>query len=472
MEEQMKIQAVVPRYEKLIGTKHGSAVPKSGRFIAITNSERLLAACPKRWWFRHSERLDTEAGPAARLGTAFHEVMEDVWGWWAQEDAVYPDFALQSCIKCHALRKRAPTWAEEEDCHCSLLHQVRGPVGPIPLIAERWRADLVDCDDPIMTEEEWQAQVDTLGKMCRGYLARWGNAPPENYRVIGVELTLAAPIMDGDRPFRTNVPVVDAGDHLRMAARTDQYGPHRIKMVRWPWYQVGRIDALMQHRETGALWIVEHKTSRAPQTYFESLSIDPQTTGYLWLLRSMCERGLFGKELQEHPNPVAGYLYDVVSSATQYEPAKLKTGGFSMAKNKNTPSWIYRQAIENEPDPSIYDDHIQHLTEKIDTKLYQREWGGAGQEDMVRYALEIAGVADRHAKMRRDMMSPRSRADRLFPRQPVCMRGFCSYKGICINDTPEGRDRYVLGRVQKWVVQGVEKEEPDGTSKQVDELPF
>jgi hypothetical protein len=52
------------------------------------------------------------------------------------------------------------------------------------------------------------------------------------------------------------------------------------------------------------------------------------------------------------------------------------------------------------------------------------------------------------------------------------MRGFCSYKGICVNDTTEGRAHYVEGRVQKWVVQGVEKEEPDGMSKQVDELPF
>ena len=83
----------------------------------------------------------------------------------------------------------------------------------------------------------------------------------------------------------------------------------------------------------------------------------------------------------------------------------------------------------------------------------------------------MAGVAERHALMRRNVVSGKDQT-RMFPRQPVCMRGFCSYKGICVNDTPEGRSQYVQAKVQKWKKGGVEKPTPDGNTEQADSLPF
>ena len=462
-----KLEPVIPRYEG----NRGPAFPKNGKFISITNSERVLAACPKRWWFKYAEMLDREAGPAARLGTAFHEVMEDIWQWWADEGTPYPNWALNECIKCNKLKQSAPTWAEDEDCRCSDEHKEFGPLGPIPTIAMRWRKNLVDIDEPLMTEDEFKEQIQTLVKMCEGYLAHWGNEPPKDFEVVGVELTLAAPIMDGSKPFRTNVPVVEDENEIRIASRLDLDKGLEPKMIRWPWYQVGRIDGLLRHKKTGSLWILEHKTSKSPKTYFDSLSVDPQTTGYIWMLRSMCRKGLFGEELQNHPNPVAGYMYDVVSSAKQYEPTELKNGKLSTAKSRNTPSWLYSEAASGRGDEADYQEHIQYLQEHVDPKLYQREWGGVGDTDVQRYEIEMAGVAERHAIMRRNIVSTKDQT-RLFPRQPVCMRGFCSYKGICVNDTPEGRGQYVEARAQKWKKEGVEKKAPDGNTEQVDSLPF
>jgi len=462
-----KLEVVIPRYEG----KRGPAFPKNGKFISISNSERVLAACPKRWWFKHSERLDREAGPAARLGSAFHEVMEDVWEWWADAGGTYPKWALNECIQCNKLKQNPPAWAEDEDCRCSDEHKDIGPLGPIPTIAMRWRKNLIDIDEPLMSEDEFKEQLATLVKMCEGYLEKWGNEPPEDFEVVGVELTLAAPIMDGTKPFRTNVPVVEDSQEIRLASSADLKSGLEPRMIRWPWYQVGRIDGLLRHKKTGSLWILEHKTSKSPKTYFDSLSIDPQTTGYIWMLRSMCRRGLFGEDLKNHPNPVAGYMYDVVSSGKQYAPTELKNGKLSTAKSRNTPSWLYREAVSGREDEDTYKEHIQYLEENVDPKLYQREWGSVGAADVQRYELEMAGVADRHALMRRQMVSGKDQT-RLFPRQPVCMRGFCSYKGICVNDTPEGRSQYVQGRVQKWKKEGVEKPAPDGKTEQVDSLPF
>jgi len=473
-----RLTAVVPRYEGGISTEHGSALPRNGKFISITNSQRVLAACPKRWWFRYAERLDTEAGPAARLGTAFHEVMEDIWGWWSKENSTYPKWALKDqCIWCFSLRSSAPTWAEESDCVCDVCKA--GPTsslgfGPVAKISDKWRSFLVDCDEPIMLENEFDVLIETLLKMVEGYLERWGYEPPEGFDVVGVEVTLAAPIMDGEKSFKTNVPVIQDENEIRIASRLDVREGFEPKMVRWPWYQVGRVDGLLRHQKTGSLWILEHKTSKSPKTYFDSLSIDPQTTGYIWLLRSMCRAGLFGEELKNHPNPVAGYLYDVVSSVKQYAPAKLKSGEYSKAKNRNTPSWIYQETINaslSPEDAALYDDHIQYLEESIDPKLYQREWGSVGSIELERYDSEILGVAERHAKMMRDQLSQKDQS-RLFPRQPVCMRGFCSYKGICVNDTPEGRTRYVKGRIQKWKLKGVGNDPDTGNTKQADNLPF
>lgn len=470
-----RLISVVPRYEGKIAGPAGSAVPKSGRFISLTNSERSLAACPKRWWFRHGERLDTEAGPAARLGTAFHEVMEDVWGWWAETEDPYPThFIDDACIWCHRLRANAPTWAEESDCVCERCSE--GDAGAVPTmwhIAKRWRDTLVDCDEPFMTEDELAEQVERLRNMLIGYLTYWGTKPPDGYRVIGVEVTLAAPIMDGEREYRTNVPVVHDGREIRVASRADLRAGLTPKMVRWPWYQVGRVDGLLQHKETGSLWILEHKTTHSPQTYFKALSLDPQTTGYVWMLESMCRRGLFGPELENHPNPVAGYMYDVVSSSVHRSPTLLKNGELSRAKAKNIPSWLYRKAIEEHGlDAAEYDDAVQHCADTIDKKLYQREFGRPGQREIERYCAEMVGIAERHALMRRNLVNG-SDQDRKFPRTPACMRGFCSYKGICVNDTPEGRAHYVEGRVQHWSKPGVEKPTDEGTTEtQADELPF
>lgn len=458
---------VVPRY----GT-HRQVLGLPARAVALTNSERGDAACDLRWFYRHGLGYGTErvAVPLA-FGSAGHEVMEDVWGWWAAHDAVYETWFLDSCAWCQVAFDRQ----DAEACpHCQDTM-----LGPVPRIEKAWReaaavqeAKWGPEDDPDETIEE---RVERLRRCVTGYLRthRHG-APPLSLRVIGVEIPVARQILGpGGKPYAPEVPYTLMRDGGYRFARPGD-DPSKVEVLKLPWYYVGIIDVLLASRETGALFVGEHKFSAAPDTLLIGLTNDPQTAGYCWALEDVLDRVPLPDDIREIATAhggrkVGGFSYMVNSSSMQHDPLLLKGGGFSIAKNRTVPSWRFEAALEEanrvpHPSPkmlpSLYAEHIADLRSRVDPRLYRQESGFVGEREKRRFASEIYGVAVRHARMRRDVWRAEApdEVEVAFPRTPVCRSpgGSCAFRGPCaVAATRDLPQPFVVSDGQVWYPSGV-----------------
>ena len=455
----MKVQH--PRY-------HDGVVGLPGRAITVTNSERSALACPRKWWFRHVERLRTDSTRPQRFGKAWHSVIEDVHRYWQTLDALYPLDAVYQCVWCGGRgveglppahigkHKQAPLLVG--DCQVC----AGTGLGPIARHREMLRSAVTDDGVRLIPDEEVERDTLRLSRIFEGWMLKYGNGMPyRTLEVVAVELGLARVILNPrtGQPYQPVAYAASDGVTMRLASTAEVSGENpldpgwSVSKVRFPWYQIGRLDCILRHRKTGVLYVGEWKTSQSPKELVRNLSVDPQTDGYCWLLDAAVASGAI------QGTRVAGFLYDVVSSSFQYDPAALKSGGLSRAKNRTTPSWRYiaQVAARNEP-ADQYSDHIDWLGRNVDPKLYLREWGDSSDEGRERYGEEVFAFATHVAALRRQAARARDEVDLNihFPRNAVCRQpgGFCPYRGPCLADGDEARESYTTGSGIRWDVSG------------------
>jgi len=400
--------------------------------------------------------------------------MEEVYTWWMERDEPYPlrsvlgaDYGeggeqRQPCLFCDGARCAR--------CRETGLCAYARTLDEWGHAVARNRMDL----------EEAERDAIVLRRALRGYFEVYGVGPSVDYRVVGVELSLCAQVhhpLTG-RPYKPRMYLLrtEQGYRMPLPGEWAEGKPAAGVTVSWPWYQVGRLDAVLQHRRTGALWVVEFKSSKDPLGYIRGVSVDPQTTGYTDLLERSIDAGLL-----PFSGPVVGVLFDVASSQLQSAPARLKdqklskkapereqglewkVPRLSTAKNKTTPSWLYRDAIAvATPTPDgqhvplePYLDHIRWCRQTWDQRLYQRESFALGASDLGRYRDESYGLSARIARQWRQVARAGS-AEEInleFPRVPVCRmgRGGCSYFGPCGSNTDPTEEKFSIGKGQTWV---------------------
>lgn len=459
MTNRRPFETVIPRYgmsQDVLGLP-----PKA---ITFSNSERDKATCSLQWFFGYGERLSYQAKWAPRFGSAFHRFANDLYFWFAVNDQDYPGNGV-GCVWC----------ADSKAAQCLVCGGGKGKVRPGPLTLEydRWVKELQESER--FTRTEVDENMEKLSRTVYGYLQTWGNEPPKTIRLLDVELMLAAPIMEQDgSPFKSEITLIrdkeDIGGMWRMPTSNEPSDVERIKRT-WPWYQVGTLDFLGVDRRTFRLWFGEHKTSAAPDNYLKGLTLDPQVAGYTWLLLNNAEAISERYKIElDTDNPVAGYLYDVASSSNQRDPKILKPTKanpgvrFSTAKG-NIPSWAFLAACQQHGVDHIeYEDHIRGLRDRVDSKLYRREWGSVGRTEATRYHWEVLGVARRLAALRAAVEAGNDPASRAisFPRSPLCRKpgGYCAYSGPCTNDGPEARVGFEVSPGQRWGRIAEEQDEP------------
>lgn len=462
------MRLTVPRYAGVRGLP--------ARAVTVSNSERTKFVCLRRGWFAYIERLKSGNTRPRSFGNAWHSCVEDVHRYWMIHDSAYEGDGLE-CVWC------GPDGCTE--CEGSEL----GPVA-------KYRAELLAAslgDSALYTTDEVDGEIARLSCALDGYLRTYGREPYKSYKVIGVEVPLCRMITNprSGRPYAPEMYYVREGRILRLAATGEVSGETPLpdgattEVHRWPWYQVAKLDCIIQHRTTGVIYVDEWKSSASPKTLIEGLNVDPQTDGYVWVLEDAIERGLFGLVRGE----VRGYLYDVTSSTPHRSPALLapkpvkrlhpetgepwkvkgkwqylldddgakieRTPGLSKATNKTIPSWRYEAAIaEHGFDPAEYREVVAHYRATVNPKLYQREFGSCGPEPRARYAEEIYASARQLADLYRKAARARDMVDVnvAFPRVPVCRLpgGACSYRGPCMADGEEARNNYEKAETQVW----------------------
>ncbi len=310
------------RPARLVIPRYGSIPGLPARAMIFSNSERMELGCDRRWFHRYAEHLrPAEEARALSYGTEWARVMEDVHRWWMVTDARYP---LEQVIG------KGP---DSSDPHgscpwCSgekMIGRYSGSAGSLRCdecdgsgLSVLFRARLEWLSGASEGEEaaEAQAEVETLFRALRGWCEMYGANPPVEYRVVAVELDVLAPVVDPatGKPFRPRLPLVEVEDGWRIA------GPGETPTTwgSFPWFQVGKLDVVLQHRVTGALWIEDAKSSRDPWGYLRNVTVDPQTTGYLWMLRESIAAGL-----TSFRGEVVGVQWDVTSSSLQQFPRRL-----------------------------------------------------------------------------------------------------------------------------------------------------
>jgi len=448
------IDVRVPRY----GGPSSIVGLDTPRAVVISNSERYEAGCRKRWWFSHSERLRRKATVRMSFGSGFHDATEDLYRWWQAFDSDYPSDGFIRCVWCDGVGFHPDSGDGNDGETCS--HCAGTGLGPVLRFTEGWRDRVFADPNPVVTPEEFDKEAEALLRCSTGYLHRYGTAPPATLQILAVELRVARPILSaGGRVYRSEVPLVrtrlqvDGGEAQgwRFANREDD--PTDVEWTALPWYQVGILDSVGMERSSGALWVMERKSTVDPGGKVASVTVDPQTTGYCWLLEHAAVSGVF-PEAGENPK-VAGYFYDVASSSFQYDPKVLKSGKLSTAKNLTVPSWRFLAHLRREGlDPALYQEHVQYLREAKDPKLYVREWGTPSREEVDRYAVEIRAVAAQLAQARRDAFRARTpdQVAATFPRTALCALpgGSCSYRGLCVRDSVEARAEFARASDLCW----------------------
>jgi hypothetical protein len=457
----------IPRY----GT-HRDVLGLPARAVAITNSERTDAHCDLRWYYRHGLGLDTtrKAIPLS-FGSAGHDAMQDLWGWWAATDSPYDARWFEECVWCAMNINQTPG---EPCAACGGTGE-----GPVPRSLRQWQdaamaAEIAYGAPEEDEDEDLPRRAERLRRVLDGYLRVYGTAPLADLRVVAVEQPIARAILGPQgKPYAPEVYLFRMADGgYRFARQGDD--PQRVTTEKIPWYFVGVADVILASRNNGTLFVGEHKFSKQPETFFSGLTNDPQTTAYCWALDAV--KGLLpipsdlrSRGVTEYKR-VAGYLYMVNQSSFQYDPEVLKNGALSVAKNRNVPSWRFRAMLQSENarqrgnpklDPALYADHIAYLKGR-DARLYRREPGSVGPIERERYGREVYAIAARHALARRDAWraSTDGAVIRAFPRTAVCRQpgGFCAFRGPCASATfrPDLNpgSAFVVSAGQKWYPDG------------------
>lgn len=290
---------------------------------------------------------------------------------------------------------------------------------------ERWYGGECDADEGFgvwvnewlaahPTWEEWDdkrtlADDEALGMgMLRHYM-QYANVT-DTFDPLGLEIPFVVPVPD------------PAG--LPMTVRARDFGLDQEGYL--PVRYAGRLDGLVRDRETGFVWVLEHKTARGWEP--RKLDNDEQITSYLWALRQPSSWAWLHARGVE-PDEVKGVLYNVLLKRVPIVPPLLKGGGISRARaTLDHATWqSYGQAIaEHGLDPRAYEQELDTLLQAGWTNFFRRK-------TVPRNAREIAAIGRRIYFEVLDMAQASARGlDGMYPTVDPQRCPDCPFRAPCV----------------------------------------
>ena len=422
----------------------------TGPHWTTSQSERHDWACAQRGWFRRVEGLRASSTPKMRLGTAWHAWQEALHAYWRRNDGAAPaDPVGNRCLACDGTG-RVPTADGQgvlvgpgDACppckgtgHSALLRFEQ---------AEDAAARAAGSQDYDAAAGARQALADLVEVW---FVTRGGGAQDPRLRIAAVEGKVYREVRHPDgRPYRPDVlavPDPSAAFGYRLAA-TGEARQAGARVVNWPWYVVGVLDALYVSKTAHPSAVVgEWKVTDSPSSLIAALGVDPQTSTYAWLVDQPSVLAAIGAER------VGGVTVEAMYGGGIYDPAPLKAGGLSVARNRTVPSWRFQAAQARViassgivTDPT--GEHVAWLRVNVDPKLRVAEPLGLYTPEIgARVAMEWwAFVAALTAHRRTAARAPSpAHAQALMPRTAICRIGGCPFRGPCVADGPEARRNF------------------------------
>ena len=299
----------------------------AGRVLTLSNSSlSCFGQCPKRYEWRYIQRLVRPLSrPPLAFGQLLHAAREAYWiaiqaraSTPERERAPLRDVLQLVCDV--AIRDWANARREEYLRHI--------------------KAHGIDAEVETALSDEGPDSIAGMEalvrEMMRYYAEKWGDQDEQVWEVLAVEQELTAPLLRS----ATGATVLYAG----------------------------KIDLLLRSRDTGAVFVVDHKStvSSNPDRYNADLDQSPQMMGYVWLI----ERAL-GIRVQ-------GAIYDVQRKRVPESPSVLKQArqGRKLSIAADTTPELYRHAIDQH-DPgneAAYEDIMRKLDARGDTFAWRYQY--------------------------------------------------------------------------------------------------
>lgn len=371
----------------------------------VTNSERSLFACPRRWFFASEEGLTTSNTPAPlRGGGLMHDCLA---AWYTSELQMTHTQIVEQVIT---------PWMERR------TEWLRTAFPDDPFRGERLAA-IAQEDAELVTLVGWQ-----IG----GYIDHWMSSDYRHLEVLAVEPQVARWL---EHP-RTGKPIYD-------------FVEINGKRRRRRWAYGGAVDLLVRDTRDGLVWMMEHKggSERDIKHWAQKrLKFDPQTRGYAWALQAPIPEASDIKE----PVRVHGLIYNVLRKAIPATPHMLKNGkGLSKAKNIDTTREMYRAHIDAAGfDPDDYTEILERLR---NNRFFHREPMPFTPPEIADFGhdLTMAALQIRAA----------SRPGTYHPRQQaLCTGGFgnkeCRYQGPCLEDGQWARAEFTTKTIRHEELRG------------------
>ena len=178
----------------------------------------------------------------------------------------------------------------------------------------------------------------------------------------------------------------------------------------------GRFDGLVRHKETGALWIYEAKTTRSIEELVRSLANDEQCGAYLYAAKQM------------YKEPIAGVLYNVMRKKLPTIPNRLQSGSLSKNSSIDTTWFAYRQSILD-----LYPDWSDETIEEMYGDMHETLAPNA-RKFFMRYPVyksdsEIKMLMQGVYNTGREMINSRTR---IYPAPGWLSCNFCHFKSPCL----------------------------------------
>ena len=407
---------VVERYED------SQRIKDLGIFIPFTNTERTALACPRLYALNYIEGLNPDTKSAAlSFGVVYHQILEDCLNGVMQTD-VMPDLQLAQSQVDETV---------EAYLYTELQHHA----------------------DEILIATIAEEMSDKIKRSFEGWYNNWIKTIQPHYKVVGVEMVCTMPVRDfHGKPYApTQVFVRETDGSYRLPTIAEQHSPSEdvtftykrtvpTSRMTWispfefqiPYYRIGKIDCLLEDRETGELWILDHKTTGSVAGFQRKFSYDHQLTSYAACMRWEIEEGAYqhlkGKE-------IAGVIWDLISSKPPKTPQPLKSGQLSTAANKSVPSYVFERAIiEHKLNREDYKEYIEGLAHKVDTNHNDCIFLTLRGDDLDRIQKEDYGYCYRITQMR-GALAYKDNMDFAAPRMPYCqMYGTCKLGAVCISN--------------------------------------
>ena len=297
--------------------------------LKLTNSAAwTYETCPKRYEFRYLRRLASHlSAPALSFGSLFHALQEAYWrAIQARQKTgaqLVPLVEVMPLVLADAGRK----WAEERRAEFRAHIEAHG----VDEAAEQALGDGPGSVQGMLTL--------AMGMMQR-HAEKYAAADEARWQVLGVELHLAAPLTSSAVQVTTM-------------------------------YE-GKIDLILRDKSTGAVYIVDHKTTAEtrPDRYNATLDLSPQMMGYAWLV---------GRCVPELPAAPSGAIFNVARKKLPAEPKPLakrtKGRGLSIASTDTTAEMFRAAVAEHDPgNEAAYEEILRKLDARGDTFLWRHEY--------------------------------------------------------------------------------------------------